>query len=147
MKIVIMIILISHNIMTDSLIHKALFGDHEIITDEYGVERFKKDDFMCYLVDSKQIDLNKIVHDRVLGIITPGDERNLLKNIGFSVSGYFDCSVNDATNLVDEFGIDEYSNYYGWKNIIESEIFDRNELIELVGEKKYRSLMQKFIFG
>jgi hypothetical protein len=107
----------------------------------------KKNDFMCYLVDSKQIDLNKITHDRVLGKITPSDERNLLKNIGFSVSGYFDCSVNDATNLVDEFGIDEYSNYYGWKHIIESEIFYRDELIELVGEKKYRSLMQKYIFG
>jgi hypothetical protein len=42
MKIVMRIILISHNIMTDSLIHKALFSDHEIITDEFGVERFKK---------------------------------------------------------------------------------------------------------
>lgn len=117
-----------------NLVIKIVYDDHPFIIDAYGIKRFKSDPIICYLYESGQLDLNKICLDWQMGNITKENARHILRSLGYSECGIWDCAINSTTNLIKELGVDVVGQYYGWDHLKQHyEGLNQKNLIDLIG--------------
>lgn len=80
------------------MMDKESHHDHEIIKDEHGTIRWKKDDNVCGLLD--RISLNDLVP--LLQLLGYGKNsevyRKLYRSMGYSLNGYWEIFYWDANN-------------------------------------------------
>jgi len=69
--------------------------NREIIVDEQGVERFKPNRIVGFLLDWGNTDLNQIWKMRARGLFSTEELREFYQLIGYSVSGYEELSFGD----------------------------------------------------
>ena len=67
---------------------------YETIFDKKGVQRFPKSKLITHLVDSSQVDLNRLSRDFQEGKFSKREYMQFYRDIGYSVCGYMDVFPN-----------------------------------------------------
>ena len=73
------------------------FPGVEVVTDEQGVLRFKEDKLVCFLVDSGQVDLNRLAADFSTGRFDGDAYMRFYRGLGYSLAGFDEMFVNSAS--------------------------------------------------
>ena len=75
------------------------FPNATYIEDEHGTWRFKRDTLVDWLLETKQVDLNRMAIDFENGSFSGDDYMQFYQGIGYSLSGFCECfpdSINDT---------------------------------------------------